>query len=316
MAAGSIPRRMMVHSMPPDMDAHRADVHIVVLNWNRCDDTLSCLASLSQSTYSHMHTWLVDQGSDDGSVEAVRRRFPDVEIVQTGGNTGFARGMNAGIRHALEAGAERILLLNNDTIASPTMLDRLVAQISPDVGIAGPAIFYADCPHQIWSAGGGVNRALCETTGNHSRGLPLPASATERAFLSGCAMLIPRQVFEQVGLFDERFFMYYEDLDLCLRIGSAGYRLLLVPDAHLWHRVSQSSGGPNTPAERYHMARSSGIFFRKHMHGWRTPLILPYRSLSAARWTGRLARLGNWRALAAYWRGLCHGWLAAGGSQP
>jgi GT2 family glycosyltransferase len=150
---------------------------------------------------------------------------------------------------------------------------------------------------------------LCEMTGNHSRDKPLPVFPTERAFLSGCAMLIPRQVLDHVGVFDERFFMYYEDLDLCIRIGSAGYRLLLVPDAHLWHRVSQSSGGPNTPGERYHMARSSGIYFRKHMRGWRAPLILSYRSLSAMRWTVRLARQGNLRALIAYWRGLCQGWL-------
>jgi len=284
-------------------------VYVVILNWNRRDDTLACLASMAQSTYQPRRILLVDQGSTDGSVEAVRRRFPAVEVVQTGGNTGFARGMNAGIRHALAAGATDVLLLNNDTIVAPAMLERLVAQRAPEIGMIGPAIFYADRPHQIWSTGGGINPVLFEMTGNHGRGQPLPNRPMPRAFLSGCAMLIPRRVFEDVGLFDERFFMYYEDLDLCLRIGQAGYRLLLVPDAHLWHRVSQSSGGPNTPGERYHTARSSGIFFRKHMHGWRIPLILLYRGLSALRWTGRLARQDNAPALAAYWRGLRHGWL-------
>ena len=296
---------------PSAVEALNGPLHVVILNWNRRDDTVSCLASLEQSTRRPDQTWVVDQGSSDGSVQAIRRRFPEICVVQTGCNTGFARGMNTGIRSALDAGASSVLVLNNDTIVSPTMVERLEASLSPNIGAVGPAIFLADTPHAIWSTGGEISRTLLEMTGHHSRREPLPSRPIERKFVSGCAMLIPRRVFADVGLFDERFFMYYEDLDLCMRMVSAGYKLLIAPDAHLWHRVSQSSGGPNSPAERYQMARSSGLYFRKHMHGWRIPLIVFYRMLSAMRWTARLALQHNPRALCAYWRGLLSGWIGS-----
>lgn len=285
-------------------------VIVVILNWNRCADTLACLASLAASTFHNFSTIVVDQGSWDDSAESIRCLFPSVTVLQTGANLGFGRGMNAGIRHALAAGAEYLFLLNNDTVAAPTLLECLLAHATPDLGMLAPAIFYADRPHVIWSTGGGIHPLLLEMTGDHGRGCPLPIAPLTRAFLSGCALLIPQQTLDCVGLFDERFFMYYEDLDLCLRMQEAGYRLLLVPDAHLWHRVSQSSGGANSPNERYHMARSSAIYFRKHMHATNALPIVLYRSLSALRWTVRLTRLRSWPALSAYWRGLADGWLA------
>jgi len=285
-------------------------VFVVILNWNRCPDTLACLASLAESTYHNFAAVVVDQASSDDSEATIRHSFPTVTVLQTGANLGFARGMNAGIRHALSAAADYVFLLNNDTIVAPTLLERLLAHAAPGLGMLAPAIFYADQPHSIWSTGGGIHPLLLEMTGDHGRGQPLPAIPLARAFLSGCALLIPRQTLTRVGLFDARFFMYYEDLDLCLRVQQAGYRLLLVPDAHVWHRVSQSSGGANSPNERYHMARSSAIYFRKHMHATNALPILLYRSLSALRWTIRLARSRSWSALNAYWRGLADGWLA------
>jgi GT2 family glycosyltransferase len=284
-------------------------VIVVILNWNRCADTLACLASLGESTYHNFAVIVVDQGSQDGSEASIRRAYPAVTVLQTGANLGFGRGMNTGIRQALAAGAKYVFLLNNDTLAAPTLLERLLAHATPDLGMLAPSIFYADRPQVIWSTGGGVHPLLLEMTGDHGRGEPLPAEPRERAFLSGCALLIPRQTLGRAGLFDERFFMYYEDLDLCLRMQQEGYRLLLIPDAHLWHRVAQSSGGANSPNERYQMARSSGIYFRKHMHAANALPIIVYRSLSALRWTLRLAHPRDWPALRAYWRGLAAGWL-------
>lgn len=284
-------------------------IHAIILNWNRREDTAACIASLYETGYPHLSIVVVDQASTDGTVEAITAAFPRVEIVHSGGNLGFSRGVNLGIRHVLSAGAENVLLLNNDTIAHPAMLERLTAQLGPCTGIVAPVIFYADAPHRIWSAGGGMGPILFEITGNHGREEDLPSGPVDRDFVTGCAMLVPRRLFEDVGLFDERFFMYYEDMDYCLRVRGAGYRIVLAPDAILWHRVSQSSGGANSPGERYHMGRSSGLYFRKHMHGWRIPLIIGYRAVSALRWTGRLGTAGTWRSLAAYWRGLASGWL-------
>lgn len=291
-------------------------VVVVILNWNGCADTLACLASLAESTYHNFAAVVVDQGSQDDSEANIHRAYPGVTVLQTGANLGFSRGMNAGIRHALGAGAEYIFLLNNDTLAAPTLLEQLLAHATPDVGMLAPAIFYAGRPQAIWSTGGGIHSLLLEMTGDHGRGEPLPSAPVARGFLSGCALLIPRPTLACAGLFDERFFMYYEDLDLCLRMQQAGYRLLLVPDAHLWHRVSQSSGGANSPNERFQMARSSGIYFRKHMHAKNALPIIAYRSLSALRWSVRLARPRDWPALGAYWRGLAAGWSAGWSARP
>lgn len=284
-------------------------IHVILLNWNRCEDTLECLASLRASSYQPLHLLVVDQNSSDGSPVRIRNMYPDVEVVELAQNVGFAKGMNAGIRHALHHGATHLLLLNNDTIVDPEMITMLMAELHPGVGIVGPVIFYYSQPDTVWSMGGGIHPILLEMTGTHGRGSRVPQEPVAQGFLSGCAMLIPRQTFEQVGLWDERFFMYYEDLDFCLRVGKSGLKLVLAPAARMWHKVTASSGGAESPQERYHMAKSSGLYFRKHMDLRRAPLILSYRLGSAIRWTYRLARRGKWAALAAYWRGLGEGWL-------
>ncbi|MBI3958330.1 MAG: glycosyltransferase family 2 protein [Chloroflexi bacterium] len=284
-------------------------VYVILLNWNRCEDTLECLASLVASTYHPLHLLVVDQHSSDGSPERIRAACPEVEVLKLAQNVGFAAGMNAGIRHALQKGATHLLLLNNDTVVAPEMIAELMAQLKPGVGMVGPVIFYYDRPETVWSMGGGIHSLLLEMSGNHGRGQAIPAQPVVQSFLSGCALLLPRETVERVGLWDERFFMYYEDLDYCLRVGKRGLRLLLTPTAHLWHKVSASSGGSASPQERYQMAKSSGLYFRKHMNLWRAPFILPFRFGSALLWSWRLSRQRRWNAMRAYWRGLRDGWL-------
>jgi hypothetical protein len=291
------------------MSTRKPLIYLITLNWNRRDDTLACLNSLQALTYPHRQLIVVDNGSTDNSVAAIQAKFSDVTLIETGSNLGFAGGFNVGIRYALSHGAEYVFLLNNDTFTDSALLDHLLKYAAPKVGVLAPAIFYADTPDRIWSTGGGIHPILQEMTGNHGRNKALPCIPIEREFLSGCALLIRREVFERVGLFDERFFIYYEDLDFCVRVRQAGYHLLLIPDAHLWHRVSQSSGGAQSPQERYYMAVSSGQYFRKHMRSWRALFIILYRLLSALRWTVRLSRHGRWQALSAYWRGLRDGWF-------
>lgn len=287
----------------------RYAVFVILLNWNRCDDTLECLASLYASSYRPLHLLVVDQNSSDGSPARIRNVYPDVEILALTRNVGFASGVNIGIRHALQKGATHLLLLNNDTVVAPEMIAELMAQLQPGVGLVGPAIFYYDRPATVWSTGGSIHPLLLEMSGNHGRDRALPAQPTPQGFLSGCALLLPRKTVEQVGLWDERFFMYYEDLDYCLRVGKSDLTLVLAPAAHLWHKVSASSGGSASPAERYQMAKSSGLYFRKHMNLWQMPFILLFRAGSVLLWTWRLSLQGRWDALRAYWRGLRDGWL-------
>lgn len=283
----------------------------MVLNWNRREDTLACIASLLQSSYAPLRVLVCDNGSTDDTPAAVRTLFPSVDVLELGRNLGFAAGMNAGIRHALTAGTEQVLLLNNDTIVDQLMVERLVAHAVEDVGLVAPLIFYASQPDLIWSAGGLYSRWTLEQT-HTLRGQRDRADwpvVIERDFVPGCAMLLPRSALESVGLFDERFFMYYEDSDLCLRLRRAGFRVLLVPGARMWHKVAISSGGADSPGERFGMAKGSVLFFRKHVHGWRWFIIVPFRLGSAIKATMRLLSRCRASATIAYWRGLYAGLL-------
>ncbi len=283
-------------------------VYVVTLAWNRRDDTLACLDSLAHST-REFRAIVVDNGSTDGTPDVVCAAFPQVRVMVVGRNLGFAGGMNIGLRCALEAGAEHVLIVNNDTLIDPLLLDRLLAHAAPDVGALSPLIYYASQPDVIWAAGSARSRWTLEQVGDlrgrRDNGQWPPV--VERDFVPGCAMLFSSEALERVGLFDERFFFYYEDNDWCLRARRAGFRLLLVPQARLWHKVAASSGGSDSPGERYLMALGSVLFFRKHVHGLRWLIVGPYRLGSAVKTTFRLLFHNKFAAVGAYWRGLRDG---------
>src|SRR5262249_3506361 len=134
-------------------------VAIVLLNWNGTEDTLACLRSLGQLEYGNATVTVVDNGSTDGAPERIRARFPGVGLIENGRNLGFAGGNNVAIPPSVDAGADYVLLLNNDTEVAPDMLSRLidVAERDPSVGIVGPKILYYDLPDTIWSAGGMID---------------------------------------------------------------------------------------------------------------------------------------------------------------
>ncbi len=281
----------------------------ITLNWNRPDDTIACLDSLAQQTYPNLRVLVVDNGSSDDSVARIRAAYPDVPLLVHNENSGFARGMNLGIRAALAQGADYLFLLNNDTLLAPDAIARLVQHLAPDVALLAPIIYYADAPQRVWSLGGTLNPWLLETRGNR-RGEEDQGQwpeLLELDFAPACGLLLPRTIFDRIGLFDERFFMYYEDLDFCLRARRAGWHIRAVTTAKMWHKVSLSSGGSDSPNERYWMARSSVLYFRKHARPWQWPLIGFWRAGSALRTSARLALRSRWAALRAYWRGLWHG---------
>lgn len=285
-------------------------VYAVTVNWNRLEDTCACLDSLLAQEDIPVKIILVDNGSTDGSGEKLVLRYPQVEFLETGKNLGFAGGYNMGIRTALEHGAERVLIVNNDTLAAPDLLHNLCSELDKEgVDATAPVIYYAAAPQKVWSAGGQISPLLLEPSNSHGREKAVPIAPTPRTFLSGCCLLMDRALLNNVGLFDERFFVYYEDLDFCLRILRAKRVMKIVPMAKLWHKVSLSSGGELSVNERYAMARSSGQYFRKHLTWQNAWAVLPYRLVSAILWTLRLATRSKWSALRAYWHGLWQGWM-------
>lgn len=290
-------------------------VAVITLTWNQRQDTLECLESLSRLTYPNYRIMLVDNGSTDGTAEAVRARFPNVELLVNEKNLGFQGGFNAGLRRSLASGADYAFVLNNDTSVQPDILDELIKHAGPpDVGMLSPKIYYALEPDRIWSVGGDCHPVTFEMTHKGDRQLDRGqwSRVIERDFLVGCAMLMKRSMLETIGLFDTGYHpIYYEDVDLCVRARQAGFRLLLVPDAKMWHKVSASGGGSSSPRERYLMARHSVRYFRKYVRGWRWLVVAPYRLGSALRTTLRLAKNRRYESIRAYWRGLRDGLRAS-----
>jgi hypothetical protein len=248
-------------------------VAIVVLNWNNWRDTAECLASLQHLDYPNYEVVVVDNGSTDGSPERIHDRFPDVTVLENGANLGYAGGNNVGLRYALARGAEGVLLLNDDTEVAPDLLSRLVEGTESEerVAAAGPTIYYYDPPHLIWSAGGRIDSRRGRTSilsldeADYGQ---LGDEPREVDFATGCALWMSRQALRRVGLLDERFFAYFEEIEWCARARRAGFRVLHVPLAHVWHKVPHDAR-ESSPGVHYYMTRNRLLFLRLAGAGWR-----------------------------------------------
>ncbi len=249
------------------------NVVIIILNWNGREDTLGCLASLRRLDYPAYHIIVVDNGSNDDSVAAIRTNFPEVMLIETGANLGYVGGNNVGLEHAATIEANYALLLNNDTEVAPDFLKLLVeaAETDPHVGIVGPTIYYFDRPNVIWSAGGeidwqrGDTRMIGLNEVDHGQfGLtPYPVD-----FVTGCALLIKLPVIQQVGLLDPRFFAYYEETEWCVRVSRAGFQIVVVPQAKVWHKISPVAREASSQVH-YYMVRNRLLFLHLARMGLR-----------------------------------------------
>ncbi len=287
-------------------------VAVILLHWRRFEESRRCLDSLRQVRYpGPLRIYLVDNGSGDGSGARLARLFPEVRLLSLPENRGFAAAANLAADRALREGADLLLFLNNDTVVDPDFLVPLVeaAEGGPEVGAVAPKILSLHDPGRIWSVGGRAHPLTLEMVdrgdGEVDRGRW--EEERERDYFTGCALLVRREAWTAVGGFDPRFFFYYEDLDLCRRLRARGYRLRLVPRSRIWHAEAASSGGLDTPWERYWKARSGVLFFRLHARPWQVPFVLLWRLGSALRTALRLALRGRWAALRAYGRGLLDG---------
>lgn len=249
-------------------------VSIIVLNYNGREDTMACLRSLEHLTYSRASVILVDNASADGTAEAVRGTFPNVTVIESGGNLGFTGGNNVAIRYALEHGADYVMLLNNDTIVAPDFLNVMVEVMEQDqtIGVTGPMIYYHNNPETIWTAGGSIDwkHGTTNMIGLNQMDVsqfglsPMPAD-----FVSGCALLARRSVWDKVGLLDDTFFMYYEETEWCVRASRAGYKIMVVPMAMIWHKISIEERAAS-PLTYYYMVRNRLLFLKKTGAGYQT----------------------------------------------
>ncbi len=252
---------MIVMVQPTSVSLPR--VAIIVLNYRGRDCLIPCLDSLTALSYSERDIIVIDNASGDGSLEMAERLFPKLHFVSLRENVGFAGGMNQGIREALTRGADYydyVWLFNNDAIAEKESLTCLVkgAQENSQAGLLSPLILEKS-GLRVWFAAARKN--VFRMRAEHTRPLPslLKQQSYESELLTGCALLLTKEVIKKVGLLDERFFLYYEDADYCMRARQAGLRLLVVPGARVLH--SEESEKNNQKV--YQLVLSGLLFFGK-----------------------------------------------------
>ena len=247
------------------MNKSRKVVWIVIPTWNRCNDLLECLDSLSQVTYQPLEILVIDNASNDGSADSVFKLFPDVNVIRLPENLGAPKASNIGFKHALNNGANYVLRLDSDTIVSTGFLEPLVkkAEEDPKIGVISPRIFYYDPPNLIWYAGvdahpwhfGSVNDQI------NKRVSEISDQSRIVDYVWGAAMLIKREVLEKTKGFDPDFFIYYEEVDYCLRVKDLGYKLFYLAESEIWHKVGTQNP---TAWTGYHWNLSKAKLFRKH----------------------------------------------------
>ncbi|MBU0491484.1 MAG: glycosyltransferase [Chloroflexi bacterium] len=242
-------------------------VYAIVLTWNSAADVPACLASLVEQDYdANLHVLVVDNGSHDGTPQAVAAGFPQVELLQLDRNHGYAGGNNLGIRQALAAGASYVLLLNPDTIVERAAVAVMAAaaEADPALGMVGPALVSCHDPDRVY-VGGWIDWRSGDGRETLATATDLLAPRLEVEYVPGCALLVKTEVVGQIGLLDERYFAYYEDVDWCLRAKQAGYSCAVTPQARVHHQNTVDVQIMESVRSMYYPRRNQLLFL--HTYG-------------------------------------------------
>lgn len=239
-------------------------IFIIVLNYNGKDVIKNCLTSVFKNDYPSFEVVVVDNNSTDGSFEFAKAGFSKAHFIKNEENLGYAAGNNVGIRFALERMADFVLLLNNDTEVEKDFLIRLAEAAEKDekIGIASPVIFNGHT-RQVWFSGGKVRWLHMKAVNEQNASV---AESYTTGFITGCAMLVRAAVFKEIGLLDEDFFLYLEDVDFSLRASRTGFKNIVVSGAWVYHFEKSEQEKKN---KTYWLVVSGLVFFQKN-----TPLLL------------------------------------------
>src|SRR5215469_3218327 len=277
---------------PAPLDKNQPRVAIVLLNWNGCEDTLECIRSLRRMEYRNWHAVIVDNGSSDGSVEHPRRACPEVSVLETHRNLGFAAGNNVGIRFALENGADYVFVLNNDTTVFPKTLSQLIvfAEKHPQTALMGPRIVRPSDSQREWPIRRDLDLVTLVCAFTPLRQIITRTPVVRRFFYCTNREPATAQFLAGTALFDESTFLDYEELIMAAKVRKAGFSAYFVPQAMIWHKGSASASGLR--AKRYiENAKSEEYFFSQYV-----------RLSPLGRWMVRLVRFLTYGARAIRYR--------------
>lgn len=244
-------------------------VGIVLVNYNSYEDTIECLESLNRIDYQNYFIVIIDNCSTDDSYLKLKSfESKSIFVFKSEFNGGWSSGNNLGINKCIQLDCEYILLLNNDTLVEKDFLSLIVSfyEANKDCGIVAPKIMYNSNRSMIWYAGGKINfhKFLAENTGNKIVNNNRFIEVCETEYITGCAMLINRKIISECGYLPEDYFMYLEDVDYSLNVRQRGYRLYVCPKSIIYHKVSASTGGEDSPFTIKWMTRNRWLFFKKY----------------------------------------------------
>jgi len=285
----------------------------VVLTWNGYGDTVRCIESLKKVTYPSLDIVLVDNGSTDGSPEILSGKFPDIPLLKLPSNKGYGAGNNAGIRFATGKGYNYILILNNDVVVDPEFLEPMVQamQTQPSVGVVTCKAFFQSNPTRIYTTAGRFSKARCS-------GIPRSKSRVDEdgdaSYISGCIMLVNRKVFDIAGLFDESFFMYFDDVEFSRRI-LPRFRIYYVAQGKVYHKSGGGQVWRNfTSTYLYYTSRNRFLAFQHEPWAYRVYVAVYSLCVAMAKTLVILfvssenkMQEGRWLRINAIWKGLKHG---------
>lgn len=243
-------------------------VGVILVNYNGKNYNEECIDSILKSTYKNLEVIVIDNASSDDSVELLKKRYMNnITVVETGLNLGFSGGNNVGIKLALEKKCDFILLLNNDTVIEEKMIEIMVeTSVNNQYCVISPKIYYYDNKEVIWSAGADMI---------WKKGIPAQRGMNEVdkgqydiecnvEIATGCCLLIHKNIIKEVGLLPDDYFLYYEDTDYTTNIVRRGYKLLYLPSARMYHKVSASTGGEESFNYIYYNTRNRLLFNKKY----------------------------------------------------
>jgi GT2 family glycosyltransferase len=291
---------------------------IILVNWNGYALTRDCILSLNKTSYGGYTIIVVDNGSSDGSAIKLQEEFQEIKLIELKENIGFTGGNNRAMKFAIEAGYTYTLLLNNDTFVEPDFLEPLINYLNSNnnTGAVQPLIRFEHDRNIIWNAGSFFNSVwgYCYTKGYYKKVSHLYNQPVQVDWITGCAFMIRNEVLKKTGLFEEKLFTYYEDVDLSFRIRKLGYELHYIPESVVYH-IAGMSGKSTTKGKEgflhanvhYYNVRNRIWMLKKYIQIWNWPTVFMYHLFYFTGMIFYFLARGRWGKLNACYRGLKDG---------